>query len=156
MWEQLQRFRALDSASRGLFLRGVLVLPLIALSVTFYGFRATQATLQRLLSFLHGVVRPAHASIRVPAGVSRTARMVRAAARRGVVHPTCLEESLALWWLLGRQGIAATLRLGTRKAGSQLEAHAWVECDGRALNQDDGLHRHYAAFDAAFPAPTLK
>jgi transglutaminase superfamily protein len=152
MWEQLQRFRALDSAARGLFLRGALVLPLISLSVRFRGFRATQATLHGFLSFLNGMVRPAQAPISLPAGVSRTAHMVRAAARHGFARPRCLEESLALWWLLGRQGIAATLRIGTRKAGAQLEAHAWVECDGMALNEGDGLHRHYAAFDAAFPA----
>jgi hypothetical protein len=152
MWEQLQRFRALDSAARGLLLRGALVLPLISISVRLRGFRATQATLQSFLSFLNGMVRPARASISAPAGVSRTARLVRAAAHHGFAHPTCLEESLALWWLLGRQGIAATLRIGTRKAGAQLEAHAWVEYEGTALNEGGGLHRLYAAFDAAFPA----
>jgi len=34
-----------------------------------------------------------------------TARMVNAADKHGLVHPSCLAKSLTLWWLLGRQGI---------------------------------------------------
>lgn len=78
-----------------------------------------------------------------------TVRLVRAAVRHSVGHPTCLEESLALWWLLGRQGIAAELRIGVRKQGEKFEAHAWVEREGTALNEPESLHEHYAAFDAA-------
>jgi len=32
-----------------------------------------------------------------------------------------------------------------------LEAHAWVEFDGRALNEVEQPRTQYAAFDAAFP-----
>lgn len=79
-----------------------------------------------------------------------TARMVRTAVRYSIGHPTCLEESLVLWWLLGRQGIAAELRIGVRKCGENFEAHAWVECEGSTLNRPEARHEHYAAFDAAF------
>ena len=75
--------------------------------------------------------------------------MVRAAARHGFGHPTCLEESLALWFFLRRQGIEAELRVGVRKEGEKFEAHAWVEREGVALNEPEALHEHYAAFDAA-------
>ena len=75
--------------------------------------------------------------------------MVRAAARYGLGHPTCLQESLALWWLLGRQGIPSDLRVGVRKHADKFEAHAWVERNGIAMNEPEGLHEHYAAFDAA-------
>lgn len=152
MWERLQRFRTLDSAARGLFLRGAMLLPLISLSLRLRGFRATQAVLQSFLSSWKGAARPARASVGAPKGVALTVRMVRAAAHHGLARPTCLEEALVLWWLLGRQGIASTVRIGTHKAGRQFQAHAWVECDGMALNEGGGLHRHYAAFDAAFPA----
>jgi len=30
-----------------------------------------------------------------------------------------------------------------------LEAHAWVEREGVALNEPEERHQHYAAFDAA-------
>ncbi len=39
---------------------------------------------------------------------------------------SCLPESLAVWWLLGRQGIASNLRIGVRKVDQRLDGHAWV------------------------------
>jgi hypothetical protein len=75
--------------------------------------------------------------------------MVRAAARYGIGQPNCLKVSLALWWLLARQGIASDLRVGVRKDGEKLEAHAWVECGGVALNEPESPHQHFAAFGAA-------
>jgi len=74
--------------------------------------------------------------------------MVRAAVRHSLGHPTCLEESLGLWWLLGRRGISSELRIGVRKHNEKFEAHAWVEREGTAVNEPQGLHEHYAAFDA--------
>ncbi len=75
--------------------------------------------------------------------------MVHAAAKYGAGHPTCLEESLALWFLLRWQGILAELRVGVKKEEEKFEAHAWVERDGVALNEPEALHEHYVAFDAA-------
>ena len=75
--------------------------------------------------------------------------MVNAADRHGLVHPSCLAKSLTLWWLLGRQGITSRLRIGIRKQNDQLEAHAWVEREGVALNEPEERHHHYAAFEAA-------
>ncbi len=95
MWERLQRFRALDSAARGIFLRGAALLPVISLSLRLRGFRATQATLQRFLPPLNGV---GPVDGRAAVEVAQTARMVRAAAHHSLGHPTCLQESLALWW----------------------------------------------------------
>lgn len=75
--------------------------------------------------------------------------MVRTAGRYGFTHPTCLQESLALWCILGRQGIPCDLRVGVRKQAEKFEAHAWVERCGMPLNENEGLHQHYAAFDSA-------
>src|ERR1700682_1625877 len=80
-----------------------------------------------------------------------TARMVRSAALRNLGSATCLEKSLVLWWLLGRQGIDSSVRIGARKTGQKFEAHAWFECDGVVLNEPEETHKHYAAFDEAFP-----
>ena len=155
MWKRLQRFRRLDSAARRLFLRGVVLLPAISLSLRLRGFVATQANLQRLLpSSKDGVGRLTNGL--VSNEVQRTARMVRAAANYGVGLPTCLEQSLALWWLLGMQGIVSSVRIGANKAAGQFHAHAWVECDGAALNDIDESHRHYAVFETSFPAQQLK
>jgi len=144
MWERLRRFSALERRARGLFLRAAALLPLISSSLRLRGFRKTQAFLQNYLSIPTNQEDPS-----VPGRVDLTVRMVRAAVRHSVGHPTCLEESLALWWLLGRQGITSELRIGVRKHDKKFEAHAWVERAGMALNEPESLHEHYAAFDAA-------
>ncbi|NJM19865.1 MAG: lasso peptide biosynthesis B2 protein [Richelia sp. SM1_7_0] len=43
---------------------------------------------------------------------------------------TCLRKSLALWFLLSRQGIATELQIGTRLDRGEFQAHAWVEYQG--------------------------
>ena len=150
MWEPLRRFRALEPKARGLFLRAAALLPWISVSLRLRGFRATQSSLQKRLP--EAASRLTSQSSGPQAGwTALTARMVRAAAHRTWGTPHCLEQSLALWWLLGRQGISTSVRIGTRKTGEKFEAHAWVECDGVALNEPKEPHEHYAAFEEAFP-----
>jgi hypothetical protein len=148
MWERLRRFSALERPARGLFLRAVVLLPLVVLSLRWRGFRETQAALQRFLSKANPEPDAAFAS-KIAA---LTAHMVNAADRHGLVHPSCLSKSLTLWWLLGRQGIPSRLRIGIRKEKEKFEAHAWVERNGTALNEPDEPHHHYAAFDASLSA----
>ena len=145
MWERLRRFSQLDPHARRLFLRAAILLPLISTSLRFRGFRRTHAFLQK--RFLH---LEAGADLPSSGVAELTAHMMRAAVRNGFSHPTCLEQSLALWCLLGRQGIASELRIGVRKSGEKFEAHAWVEYGGATLNELEAVHEHYAAFDAAF------
>ncbi len=145
MLESLRRFSALERPAQALFLRAAVMLPLVSLSLKLRGFRSTQSSLQKFLS---------HAAVRIDDGLAKkqaalTAHMVHAADRHSVVHPSCLAKSLTLWWLLGRQGIISRLRIGIRKDNEKLEAHAWVEREGAALNEPEEHHRHYAVFDAA-------
>jgi hypothetical protein len=150
MWERLRRFSALDSDARGIFLRAAALLPVISFSLRIRGFRATQRSLQNFSFF--SKTEKCFSENRVDdERVSVVVRMVNAAARHGWGRPSCLEKSLALWWLLRREGIPSSIRIGARTAGGKLEAHAWVECEGAALNEPAGEHRHYATFDAAFP-----
>lgn len=144
MLERLRRFSSLERPARWVFLRAAALLPLVSLSLRLRGFRKTQAFLEK---FLPPSSRPA--DISVSSSANLTVRMVRAAVRTGIGHPTCLDESLAIWWLLGRQGIRSELKVGVRKEGEKFEAHAWVERDGMALNEPEARHQHYAAFDAA-------
>ena len=141
MWELLRRFSALDKQARAVFVRAGLLLPVIALSLRIRGFCKTQEMLQKFFP-----IQPSPTSA-VRTGT--TARMVRAAARYGLTRANCLEQSLGLWFLLGRQGVASELRIGSRKVAGRFEAHAWVVCHGEALNETQEVHRHYAAFDRA-------
>jgi Transglutaminase-like superfamily len=155
MWEPLRRFRALEPNARGLFLRAAVVLPFISLSLRLRGFRATQSSLQNRLCRA-GRSGDNPSELTDTARTAVTARMVRSAAYRSPGTATCLERSLALWWLLARQGIESSVRIGTRKIGQKFEAHAWVECEGMALNEPEEPHKHYAAFDEGFPISDIK
>ncbi len=148
MWERLRRFSALERPAQELFLRAVVLLPLVALSLRWRGFRETQAALERFLS----KANPGPAAALASKVAALTAHMVNAADRHGLVHPSCLAKSLTLWWLLGRQGIPSHLRIGIRKEKEKFEAHAWVEREGTALNEPEEHHHHYAAFDASLAA----
>jgi Transglutaminase-like superfamily len=148
MWERLQRFRALDSVARGLFLRASVLLPLISAGLFVRGFGRTRAALQRFLpSQSAATAQPSHHDA---GSVMRTERMVRAAAHFSPLRFTCLEISLALWWLLGRQGIASTVSIGARKKDGNFEAHAWVDCGGVALGEPAEPQQPYAPFEEPF------
>jgi Transglutaminase-like superfamily len=150
MRERLQRFSALDSNARGIFFRAAVLLPVISLSLRVRGFRLTQQTLQNF-PFFSKVEKGSLQNVPDGERVALTVRMVNAAVRHAWRASTCLEKSLALFWLLRRQGIVAELRIGARKLNGKFEAHAWVERDGTAINEPQQEHRHYATFDATFP-----
>jgi hypothetical protein len=145
MWERLRRFKALERSAQSLFLRAIVLLPLVSLSLRWRGFRATRAALERFPPKANVEQEAATLSERA----EQTAHMVNLADRRGVVHPSCLAKSLTLWWLLRREGLSADLRIGIRRENEKFEAHAWVEWDGAALNEPEEHHRHFAAFDEA-------
>jgi hypothetical protein len=148
MWERLRRFSALERPAQSLFLRAFVLLPVVSLSLRWRGFRVTRAALERFLSNPNSKQDNTVASGRA----ALVAHMVNSADRHGLVHPSCLAKSLALWWLLGREGISSELRIGIRKENEKFEAHAWVERDGAAVNEPEEHHRHYAAFDGALSA----
>jgi Transglutaminase-like superfamily len=148
MWEAYQRYRALDPTARRLFRAAVVLLLLIRASLRSRGFKKTQ---QWLLARLQALAGPPSVA---PCGdsecVTRTCRMVKAGGHYGLIRPTCLEESLALWYFLRQRGISPQLRIGVRKTDGKFEAHAWVEYRGEILNQSEAVHQHYAAFDSEF------
>jgi|SRR5271169_3453207 len=147
MWKPFERYRALDPEARKLFGHAVILLPRIALSLRMRGFKKTKDALQKKLPLTSSQRTRNETTAKL---VQKTCRMVRAGARYGIFHPACLVESLTLWYLLQKQSIPASLRIGVRKLSEQFEAHAWVEYAGEALNQSEEQHQHYAAFDSGF------
>jgi len=146
MWEKLRRFSALDASAQKMFLRALVMLPVLSLSLKALGFQSTKTALCILVSNPDLGLAPEV----VKARIALAAHMVNSAGRHGIVRASCLAKSLTLWCLLGRQGIASQLRIGIRKEHGGFSAHAWVEREGAALNEPDDQHRHYAAFDEAF------
>jgi len=65
--------------------------------------------------------------------VQRLAWLVEVAGRYSPVTATCLKQALVLSWLLGQRGVATTLRIGVARDEAGLLAHAWLECQGKAI-----------------------
>ena len=66
------------------------------------------------------------------------------AARLGLFRPTCLVRAMALERIIHRAGAGrAVVRVGVRHGGAELEAHAWIEVDGRVLGDSP---RHVGDF----------
>jgi hypothetical protein len=74
----------------------------------------------------------------------RYAQLTSIAARHGLYKANCLHQSLALCWLLRKQGLPAQIRIGVKPNTQPFLAHAWVELSGVPLGQDVG---EYNAFD---------
>jgi len=82
--------------------------------------------------------------------IGRMQHLVGIAARHHLYPMTCLRQSLALQWLLGRQGITTDLRIGVRKDEDKLNAHAWLEYAGQRIDvqQDEHSFAPLAAWEA--------
>lgn len=73
-------------------------------------------------------------------------------AGRSVVGARCLGRSLVLWFLLRRRGIDAELVLGAVANGtSEFLAHAWVEVDGKPVNDTPDVRERYGSFGLQLP-----
>src|SRR5215831_13075264 len=59
----------------------------------------------------------------------------------------CLTRSLTLARMLARRGADSAVRIGVRTDRGTLKAHAWVEKNGRVLNDSWAHVAEYAAFD---------
>ncbi len=66
--------------------------------------------------------------------VERIAWLVGVAAR--ATRFKCLVRSLTLSRVLARRGIATSVQIGVRPGDRELLAHAWVEWNGRVLNDN--------------------
>lgn len=114
------------------------------LALASLGFRRVHGMLSRWVAAL-AVAALDEPAIRA-ARAAATLRALERAAGCGPSRPSCLPRSLTLWWLLRRQGLPAELRIGVRREGDRLEAHAWVEQDGVVLGDHADVHDRFHAF----------
>ncbi len=78
-----------------------------------------------------------------PAISTRVARLVDVAARHHLYPVRCLPRALTLQHLLARQGLITDLRIGVRRRGNTLDAHAWLEHAGRAIGEPADVGRQF-------------
>jgi hypothetical protein len=131
----------------GFLVLSLLLLPVAAVSLRLLGLRRTQLVLLRLApnSDLPDKVKEPSRNQQA----LELARLVKAAATHGPYRANCLKQSLVLWWLLRLRRIESELRLGVTKSVTGMEAHAWVECQGRPLNDREDVAVRFAPFRRA-------
>jgi hypothetical protein len=120
MWRAV---RGLPAADGVLLLEAAALLLAVRLGLPLIGFHPLRAALQR----------------RIPSRNRPHDRMVWAvnAVARRVPATRCLAQALVMHALLHRHGHASNLKIGVRLVDRArevpLDAHAWVECDGRVV-----------------------
>jgi hypothetical protein len=122
-----RRLRTLSAADRRLLAEAGLLLVLSRIGLWLLPYPTLRRALDRVSP--SGPEAPREAADRV-------AWAVNAVARR-LPGMTCLVQSLTAHALLHRRGYRADLRIGVHERASSaarpLEAHAWVECEGRVV-----------------------
>jgi Transglutaminase-like superfamily len=140
-----RRFRKLPRLERSLFFRGIFLLPVTAFALRCVGLHNTK---QLMDSWRKRDATRATSNAAEKWRVANAARrMTEAASRHGVVRGSCLSKSIVLWHLLRLQGLEATVHVGGRKDGRLFEAHAWVELDGRTVNDTEDVRERFAPFE---------
>jgi len=141
------RFWRLSRFERGVVLTAAAGLAATWLGLRLVGFRRWKAALARLSSSPDpALIACSTEHVQIDTAKS-IARMEQSTARHLFFRTNCLEQSLTLWWLLQRRGIAADLRIGARKDADTFEAHAWVECGGLVLSEIGETHLQFVPFD---------
>ena len=131
--------------------RRLLTQALVLLPLTFWGVYALGVS--RWHRFLAQLASLGTTSNRSTLAVSDAAaieqarviaRTVKIAAEKGAYQARCLQQTLVLWCLLRRNDIESEIRFGARKKGGELQAHAWVEVGGVALNEESDVCLHFS------------
>lgn len=136
MW---RKWRQLSSDERRTLAQAVWLVPAMHIVVRVAGFNRLQAWLNRLTPQAPGDTSPRSVQQVLRVAVDSVNRVKRFSPLPG----NCLSQSLALTRLLRRRGVGPALRLGVRFTGPTFEAHAWVEYNGRVLNDTQDVHTRY-------------
>jgi len=124
-----RRLRALEPADRRMLAETALLMLRVRVALWIRRFGVLRDSLEATRAS-----RPAS-----PGDGDRVARAVAAVARR-LPGMTCLVQSLAADVLLRRRGYLPELHVGVRRSGrdaaAPLDAHAWLECEGRVVAGD--------------------
>jgi hypothetical protein len=135
--KRLRKFIRLQPTDRRLLIKAALLLGAIRLGLWLLPFQ----TLRSLLA------RAAREPTGLPHAVQPSSDQIAWAVRVGSHYvpgaKTCLPQALVAQVLLERCGYPARLRVGVVKGGEgQLEAHAWVESQGRIVVGGSGVERY--------------
>jgi len=108
----------------------------VSISLTVAGFRRT-------LWWLEHTARRGPGGLVTATVVPESEAAIARVRRRTPWTGRCLARALSLWWILRWQGIQASLNIGVRLVGGELEAHAWVVHAGRVLADSAEVSRQF-------------
>lgn len=147
MIEILHKIRRLSVTEWWLLWQSFVLLPLNAVSLNLLGLNRWQRLLLLLTTEKKVKTNPIGEDL---LKARQTARIVDAAARRGIFKANCLQRSMTLWLLLKRRGIDSQLKIGVRLTENQLQAHAWIEYLNLVLNDGSQVSEVYSPFMTSF------
>ena len=139
LWEKWRRF---DVDERRTLRLAVLMIPTMHVVVRLMGFNRLQQRVARTRAVTGLPYVPTADAVRT------CVVNINRAKRYSPLPGNCLSQSLALTWMLRRRGIDPALRLGVRLTGPAFDAHAWVEYDGRVLNDTQDVHTRFTPLTA--------
>jgi len=126
--KRFRKFLLLTWTERCLLVKAVFLLGLIRLGLWLISFKILWSLLGRVTRKSAGLKNSDQAPI------DRIVWAVRAASRYVPKARNCLPQALAIQVLLRQEGFPARLHIGiARGEGEQLEAHSWLECEGRIV-----------------------
>jgi hypothetical protein len=129
-----QRWRSLSTQAQRDFVIAAALIPTVAAALRVLGFERVRTWVDRATR------TPAQQR---PSAIDRSVLAINRAKRYGPYPGNCLSQSLTLLWLLRRSGFSPSLQLGVRLTDSTFAAHAWVEYEGRVLNDTQDVHERY-------------
>ena len=138
------RWRRLPGSDRRVLIALAVLLPAADLALRSAGLQRSR----RWLKYWTRNVKPQPCSDDALARAQRLAELAAIAGQHGLYRNTCLRQALVVQGWLLRRGLPAELKLGARKpADGNVDAHAWVELNGKALAQADLRHTSFSGLD---------
>jgi hypothetical protein len=146
MIHKLRRFAALEPEARSCLLRSIWTAILVRVSFRLRGYARTRQSLASRLSDGEKRLVPERESeiVELHSWAIRTTG-------EQVPGATCLVRSVALWWLLARHGIDSEIHFGVTKDAIDLEAHAWLEWNGRPLTDTEDPRERFTTLEGSPP-----
>lgn len=142
MLHKLHAFFSLSQAESWLFLQAWFTLLAADLGLRTLSFRRAQS----LLAGHPPAASPAPADATLD--IYEISHLLNLAARHHLYPMTCLRRALALQGLLARRGVPTRLRFGVQRLPEGINAHAWLEYNGRPINAPQTVESDYAVLAA--------
>ncbi|MFT5452582.1 MAG: hypothetical protein ACI9N9_002075 [Enterobacterales bacterium] len=145
MKNKINKIIALSFDEWSLLFQILLLLPVVALMLTIFGYKRCQQFMRHFI-FVKSIYSRSCDSqddrIRI------VYRMVNIVVRYGPYSENCLKRSLLLWWLLARDGIDSEIIFGVNdNLNQKFSAHAWVRCNGKDLFDQVHDNNNYVALN---------